>query len=368
MNHLTPQQQLDLYYLARNVQWRYRLDQYEGEVLKGLLASVDRATIAAGKKLAKGGAGQFTAEKIAELTLTLDGLTASIREQVGQDTAEASAQAGAYALKEHYDILSVGGAAKGILGATVGAGQLRSMMGTTNIGGDLLAGWVDSAFDAGVKTTLLDATRAGMISGEGYSTIVANIMREGLDITRRDVVTLVRTYVQTANVAAMEATYERNAEFISVLRWSSVTENGNMQTGRGTCLRCAALDGERYSMTEKRPPCPLHPRCRCCYLPVISWQSLGLSMEKLDEAARPWTVREDKSIDAGGRRTIEEVGLHRGSYGEWLGERSPALQKEVLGPGRYELISSGAIGFGDLVDRKTGVLRTLKELGGKSHE
>ena len=368
MSQLTPQEQLNLYYLARNVRWRYRLDQYEDEALKGLKTALEKAVAAARKKMAKVEAGTFTTQRAAELAGMLDGLTAGIRQQLEHDIAEVSAQAGLYSLQEHVDILSVGGAAKGILGASVSASQLRGMMATTNIGGKLLAGWVDSTFDHGVKQVLLDATRAGMIAGDGYGSIVADIMREGLDITRRDVVTLVRTYVQTANVAAQEAVYERNADILSGVKWSSVTENGNLATGRGTCLRCAALDGNVYGLGEERPPCPLHPRCRCVYIASVDWRRLGLSMSKLGEVTRPWTVREDKSIDTGGRRTIKEVGLHQGDYGTWLEGRGAAFQKAVMGQGRYEMVTSGAVKFGDLVDRRTGVLKTLKQLGGNSYE
>lgn len=35
-----------------------------------------------------------------------------------------------------------------------------------------------------------------------------------------------------------------------------------------TCPVCSKLDGKRYSINDK-PPVPVHPRCRCCMIPVV---------------------------------------------------------------------------------------------------
>lgn len=35
-----------------------------------------------------------------------------------------------------------------------------------------------------------------------------------------------------------------------------------------TCPVCSKLEGKRYSINDK-PPVPVHPRCRCCMIPVV---------------------------------------------------------------------------------------------------
>lgn len=61
-------------------------------------------------------------------------------------------------------------------------------------------------------------------------------------------------------------------------------------------------------------------------------------------------------------RTIIESGRHQGDYASWWAKQPKAFQVNAVGPGRYELLKSGKIEFGDLVDTQ-GRQRTLEELG-----
>ena len=126
-------------------------------------------------------------------------------------------------------------------------------------------------------------------------------------------------------------------------------------------MRCASLDQSQFKMGEG-PPIPLHPRCRCVALPVMkSWHELGLDRDELDAAIRPYTIRPDANIDAGGMRTIIESGRHQGDYASWWAKQGPDFRRNAVGPGRFELLEAGKIGFEDLVDG-AGNQRTLKEL------
>jgi len=171
--------------------------------------------------------------------------------------------------------------------------------------------------------------------------------------------------VQSANVAAQTAVYEANRGVVKGYEWCAALEPG-YQSGRGTCLRCAALDGQKWDMDEERPDCPLHPRCRCELLPVTkSWRELGLDIDEIEEVARPWTMRPDENIDAGGRRAITEHGFHNGDYGSWYAKQDSEFQADLAGKKRAELLASGDVKFHDLVDRKTGRLLRLDELTGE---
>lgn len=96
-----------------------------------------------------------------------------------------------------------------------------------------------------------------------------------------------------------------------------------------------------------------------------TWRELGLDIDEMEEVVRPYTQRGNVNIDAGGRRTIEEVGFHNGDYGTRFAGQDRAWRERTAGSGRVALLDDGEIEFHDLVDRDTGRLRTLKELRGE---
>lgn len=100
-------------------------------------------------------------------------------------------------------------------------------------------------------------------------------------------------------------------------------------------------------------------------LPVTkTWRELGIDADEMEDVARPYTMRPDKNIDAGGSRTIIENGFHDGDYGSWFKNQSSVFQDNAVGPKRAAMLRAGKVGFHDLVD-ETGRLRTLDELGWK---
>lgn len=202
--------------------------------------------------------------------------------------------------------------------------------------------------------------QAGAMLGEGYRALTRRLT-DGFDLLRDEAVTLARSYVQAANVRASQFTAEANSDFIKGWRWCATIELGYIQSGHGTCLRRAALDGQEFTLGEG-PEIPLHLKCRC--VPIWgtpTWRELGIDMDEMEETMRPCMIREAKNIDEGGKRTILDSGLHQGGYGTWLMTQPDSVQLAALGPGRMELLGSGAVDFEDLVDAK-GNRRTLKEL------
>jgi len=360
MKNWTPQELQDLYVLARNVQWRYRLDRYEDEVLTGILKTLRKAQGEAQATLGRWMLSQFQVERTEALLSEFDSLTLAMRLQLTGDIRDAAAVAGEWATAEHVSITSFGGLVAGFNNVALTADQFRSFFDTEPLGGKLLAEWVDAAFDSTAKAGMLEELQSGVLQGEGYSKLVRRLGSD-FELTQREAITLARTYVQSANVTAQEAVYAANADIVDRVKWTSTLENGFSKSGRGTCMVCASLDGKEFAR-DSHPPCPRHPRCRCLLVPVTkSWKDLGLDLPELENAARPYTKRPDQNIDAGGKRTIEEVGFHDGDYGSWLEKQPESVQNNAVGPKRAAMLRAGQVTMHDLTD-DAGNLRTIEQL------
>ena len=350
------QESLDLYYLTRNVQWRYRLDQYEDATIAEMLKTV-RSTVAEIKREIFDGDAPENADA---LISELEALSAGLRKQIGEDVATMSSVAGEYSVAEHAAIMSLDGAVK-INTVALSAAQFREFLGGPTQGTPLPA-WVDAAWGEAVSEKIRRNLNVAVLRGEGYQKAVRGLLDAGLaDFSEREAITIARTYVQTANVAAQMSVYQANDDLVKAWRWSAVLEPGYSKTGRGTCLVCAARDGREYPLGGG-PSIPAHPRCRCVSIGVTkSWRELGIDRDEIEAAIRPYTIRPDANIDAGGMRTIIESGRHQGDYASWWAKQSPDFRRNAVGPGRFELLEAGKIRFEDLVDAQ-GHQRTIKEL------
>lgn len=352
------QKDLDLYFLTRNVQWRYRLDQYEDAVIAEMLKTVRAAVADVQLQL-------FNGDQVPRGDALLDelqALSAGLRKRLGEDVADMATEALNYSAQEHASILSIDGRVP-INNVALSAEQFRAFMSSPATGGVSLPAWVDAAWGSTVTDQIKRNLNIAVLQGEGYQKAVRGLLESSIaDFTEREAITIARTYVQTASVAAQMRLYEANDDLVTGWKWSAVLEGGYSKSGRGTCLRCSALDQKIFPM-GKGPSIPLHPRCRCVALPVMkTWRELGLDRDELDAAIRPYTIRPDVNIDAGGMRTIIESGRHQGDYASWFEKQGRAFQQNVVGPGRLQLLDTGKIRFEDLVDGQ-GRQRTLEELG-----
>ena len=350
------QADLDLYFLTRNVTWRYRLDQYEDATIAEMLKTVRSAVAEIKREIFDGDVPENADALIAEL----EALSAGLRKRIGEDVATMSSVAGEYSVAEHTAIMSLDGAVK-INTVALSAAQFKEFLGGPTQGTPLPA-WVDAAWGEAVSQKIKRKLNVAVLRGEGYQKAVRGLLDAGLaDFTEREAITIARTYVQTANVAAQMAVYQENDDLVKGWEWSSVLEPGYAKSGRGTCLRCASLDGKRFKLGEG-PPIPLHCRCRCIARPwVKTWRELGIDRDEIEAAIRPYTIRPDANIDAGGMRTIIESGRHQGDYASWWAKQSPDFRRNAVGPGRFELLEAGKIRFEDLVDGE-GNQRTIEQL------
>jgi len=353
----------DLIILARNEQWRYFLDQYENQELKAIQKYINQAKKNITRRL-QGSVSLYLEESIdpnrAEALINeLNKMTVGVKAQLGEDIEDIASFSLAESLKVHEDILSFGGRVSAYNFLKVSPEQVKSIV-QTPVGGYKLKNWVNRVFDYPLQDQIKQDIAAGMFEGAPYKNII-NRVEDGFNVTRREAITLVRTTTQTANVTAQEMVYKNNRKIVEKVKWSSALENGH-KSGKGICIACAALDGNIYVLDD-HPECPKHPRCRCILIPVTkTWRELWLDMDEIGETYRPYTLREVKNVDTGGNRKIIEIGRHKGDYASWFEKQSAKIQKNTLGPKRFELFKDDKINFKDLVNPRTGDLILLKEL------
>jgi len=359
---LTNDETLALIQLARSVEWQYRLDQYTDESLKVLLDSVKRAE----KEVFTGIADYASSlpSWVEEQSLALldyfSDLTVGIRSVIEGGITELASEAGASAFVTHNDILSFGGRISNFNPVTVTAEELQGFLTGVPVGGRLLASWIDSSY-ASMAEDIRTSILTGRLQGQDYPTLARRLM-EGFGFTRNIASNITRTYVQSVNSFAQESIYNRNKDIINRVRWSAILEPGYKTSGRGTCLRCAALDGQEFPL-DNHPEVPLHINCRCSLQPVLApWRSLGVDMTDIRNEYRLYIQTPDQPVGELGGRTIVESGLHEGDYESWFKQQNTTFKRNLLGTNRFDLFTSGKIRFKDFID-DAGRLKTLKELG-----
>jgi hypothetical protein len=363
MAPLTPQQTLELIALQRQIIWFYQLEDFTDAQLKTLLRSVQQAETEILATIDRYAVSlpDWYEERALSLLDSFSNLTLGLQSILNNGILNLTAVAGMSSFLMQNDILSFGGRVADFNTISLTAEQLRALLQTVPVGGYFLSEWVQNTYTVMIEDIRKEIL-TGMLKGDSYPEFVSRLT-EGFGMSRKEAINISRSYVHTVNNYAMQEVYNGNSDIIKKVRWTATLEVGFVKTGHGVCPRCALLDGSEYGLDEQKPPCPLHINCRCLYLPVlVSWKELGFDMDELEEAYRPTVIREDKAIGAGGRRTIEEVGFNQGNYKDFYLEQSDKFQRDVLGPVRADLLSSGKVKWEDLVDKATGKLKLLRDL------
>ena len=349
---------------ARSVEYAYRLEIWADQPLKFLLTSLRQAQNEILTYLDNVGAGLTEWNEARSLALLdqFQDLTLGVRSALGAGISEIVSLVGVNALLMHSDILSFGNRIELFNNVSMTAAQLKSFIIDTKLGGKVMQEWVDSVYSFNIQEQIRQELFTGALKGESYPELVDRI-RQGFGIAEKDAIDLARGYIQSANVGAQEIVVNENKDIIEGLKWVATLETSFKKSGRGTCLRCASLDGNIYRLDEEKPPMILHFRCRCCWVPVtIPWRKLGIDIDEIEEVYRPWAHRPEINVGTGRKGKIIDHGFLQGNYSDFYYSQSDRFQKNVVGPRRFELLSSGKIKFEDLVDKTTGRLRILKEL------
>lgn len=362
---MTPDELTARYFLARILWWRSDLETLDADAVAQLVKVLKSVKRDIADRLLAEAAGltsitNWNRERLKEVDAWADevlaGATASI---LGTITVSSVAAATA-SLATYNAILSFEGRAKAVRTVGMTTEQIRSWFQDTPLGGGTLAGWVDKAFSNGVKDSLLTTLQKAGIEGKGTAATVKRVLQTALDegflITQREAITLTRTYIQTANVGAMEAVYQKNSGIIKEVEWCATLDNK-------TCRLCAVLDGRRWKMGAEHPPIPRHGRCRCVLLPrAKSWRDFGINVPDLEAVARPWVLREPGPIGAGGRKIVY-AGTTKENFPGWWKTLPYEQQIQSIGAVRTTLIRDGGLTWDALVNPRTGRYYTLKELG-----
>lgn len=238
--------------LAQQLKHQFNLEQYtDAELLKinMALVKVEREILHEWDVKIK---TDFSKARAITLLEETRGMTAAVKSTMSTSLAETLGRVSAESAKVHSGILSFGGAAAKVNDVMLKPEQMASFWKTTPVGGQLLEDWVNRTFDAPLIDKIQREVAAGMMRAESYPAL-AKRLKEGFGMTKNEIDTLVRTYVQSANVDAMKRVYQANGDLVKRVRWSAAFD-------LRTCLVCASLEGQLF-MLEAAPPCPVHPRC-----------------------------------------------------------------------------------------------------------
>lgn len=337
-------------FIERVMAHRYRLDEYSKEELvkiymalneaeKGILRLWDVST-------------EWSRTRARRLLKVARGIMDGIKPRVGESLADLLGEVSASSSRAYSDMLSLGGRAGAVRVALLSAEQMRSFWRETPVGGRLLEDWVGRVFDGPTVDAVQRQVFAGMFEGEGFREM-AKRLRDGFVTGRREAETLVHTYVQTANVHAMEEVYRKNRDVVAGVRWLTAFD-------KRTCLRCAALSGKLYPLDE-HPDCPCHPRCRCVLIPETDIGKLKVR----PKIAEDW-AKDLKKKPPGLETVLTPDGIPRTDFRSWIMAQPEKDQLAFFGKKRYALLKEGKIDWDDLVEETgSGVrLRLMEELQG----
>tara|TARA_R110000744_G_scaffold297703_1_gene407473 strand:- start:38 stop:1123 length:1086 start_codon:yes stop_codon:yes gene_type:complete len=275
------------------------------------------------------------------------------------DAKEATNMASVAGIAETQAVSAINGSIEAqVLSVGMSDQMLGSIASNTLIQGAPSREWWSgqaTSLQSGFKNII----RQSMLSGESTSNIVKLVtgtealrFKDGLMQTARNKAeALVRTSVQVVANEARMSTYESNRDVVKYIEWVSTLDSRTSPT-------CQVLDGKKWTVGTFEPvgsnkqtfPGPTaHWNCRSTQVPVLkSWEELG-SKRKFSEV--PESTR--SSMDGQVSSKI--------SYEDWLKTKGEEFQKEVLGPGKFELWKAKKIGFKDLTNAMGNPL-TLAQL------
>jgi len=364
----------NLYYFIRLIDQKKKLEAFERVAVALLLKKV-RAFTKRRSLLSK----RATLSELNKLVKVLE-----------RNVAKATAKVGHYAYKDTNEFVSYGNLLTEYKKVSMSEKQLLALAKTATIANSRLESWIGNAI---ISPQLLKDMNELKEKGVGYKKAVRELVKTHLNhhTTKADIETVAISYMQSVSAKAHKDIFKANKNVLKGYEWSAIMENGNVETGRGTCPRCSALDGSFSSELDSLPTCPLHPRCRCIIRPVpLSWHELlGISKDEEENikdetnkllkkhgfkpTGEHWAYnrvhkrRGDKQkslvTEKGGYRSIknkERLGLNE-SYADWWKSKGKRWQNNAIGRTRANLVREGDVSFKKLVD-KEGNLIPLDEL------
>jgi hypothetical protein len=181
--------------------------------------------------------------------------------------------------------------------------------------------------------------RTGYLLGIPSKQIVRNVLGSVKDYDpgqmqklRRSLEVNTRTAISFMTNEARNSVYEANADIFSGVIGLSTLD-------LRCCVACGTtIDGVEYPSVEKAPKLPLHPQCRCLWLPQIK------GMEGIDEGERA-------SFEGPVKASLK--------WKDWLKTQPDEFVQDILGKSRFEMFKNGA-DVGDFTE--DGKILTLEQL------
>ena len=350
---------------AQFIEQQLKIEKFERKALRDLLGYYNKAKKSAARDINAAIKRQHNLQsksRLSALYKEIDNKIKDLTDSLNKPISKAVGEAGAFSYTDTNRILSWDNRVQGFNNVARSPAQVASMVQDEKLGGKYLDDWLWSAMRE-ENGALKAEVASSMIRGKGYKETMKELGGRYDNMlsakgNKQNIETVTKSYIQSANAKAHEDIYEANSDIIESVEWSAVMESGNTATGRGTCPRCAALDGMQYKSTRSAPPCPLHPRCRCMLLPITpTWRELGFDVDEMEPVYKKWYIRSPG-------RKIMQTGLIDGNYADWWMTRSNKFQDASVGPRRAELIRADIIDFQDIVVPGTGRLKLLDELPG----
>lgn len=163
----------------------------------------------------------------------------------------------------------------------------------------------------------------GIKNGQGYKKITQeakkNLAMDAIRIER-----IVRTEGQRISNDIILNTYEQNKNLLAGIEYTATLDVR-------TCVNCGALDGKQYfykNLEDQNnvgvaPQLPLHPLCRCVYVPIsAAWEKMGKNYVE---------------------KRASQFGPTTGKYADWLKEmegETPGFAAGIL-KDKYEAWNNG---------------------------
>lgn len=125
---------------------------------------------------------------------------------------------------------------------------------------DLLKGVTDQ-MSANMSRVLAD----GLANGLGARDVARNLAREVTELGRKRALVIARTELIHAYAEGQLDTFEKLGieEVGAQIEWKTA---GDLKV----CPRCQLLEGKIFKLSEARGMIPLHPNCRCAWIPYVN--------------------------------------------------------------------------------------------------
>ena len=246
--------------------------------------------------------------------------------------------------------------------------------------------WAKQA--SNLQHQITTTVQGGLVQGKSTQDIASEIrkfMPTGEDVSVKQAVAqaqaLARTAVATVQSEAQKKYYEQNDDIIKGIKWVSTLDSR-------TTPMCMALDGKTWKYDAKSKDYepvghtipwpdypPIHWNCRSTTVPVLkSWHELSkkelphkpevTAEEAFTQALKEqgFSDEEIAQIEANQRASVDGGVPDTVTYEEWLKKQPEAMQKSILGPGKWQLWQDGSVSLEDMINKQTLEPLTVQEL------